>query len=57
MREAANLGLATTAELIEELAARARVGGYAEYRTVDIDGESDTSADTLQQAVADVTAK
>lgn len=30
-----NLGLATTAQLINELAARARNGGYADYRTVD----------------------
>jgi hypothetical protein len=30
-----NLGLATTQELLEELMARARVGGYDQYRTVD----------------------
>ena len=30
----ARLGLATTAELLEELQARAEVGGYADYRTV-----------------------
>lgn len=30
-----NLGLATTAQLIDELAARARTGGYADYRTVE----------------------
>jgi len=30
-----NLGMATTAELLAELQARAEVGGYAEYRTVD----------------------
>lgn len=29
------LGLATTAQLLEELTARAVVGGYAGYRTVD----------------------
>lgn len=29
------LGLATTAQLIDELRARAEVGGYATYRTVD----------------------
>lgn len=29
------LGLATTAQLLDELKARAEVGGYAEYRTVD----------------------
>lgn len=31
----ANLGLATTAEMLAELQARAEVGGYAKYRTVD----------------------
>lgn len=35
--EKANLGLATTAELLAELQARAEVGGYADYRTVDSD--------------------
>ena len=30
-----NLGCATTAELLAELVARAEVGGYAGYRTVD----------------------
>ncbi len=29
------LGLATTAELLGELTARAEAGGYADYRTVD----------------------
>lgn len=29
------LGLATTAQLLDELRARAEVGGYAGYRTVD----------------------
>lgn len=29
------LGLATTRQLLDELVARAEVGGYAEYRTVD----------------------
>jgi hypothetical protein len=29
------LGLATTAQLLSELTARAEVGGYANYRTVD----------------------
>lgn len=31
------LGLATTGELIKELAARAELGNYANYRTVDED--------------------
>ena len=30
-----NLGLASTGELIDELRARAALGGYLEYRTVD----------------------
>lgn len=30
-----NLGLATTAQLLNELRARAEIGGYANYRTVD----------------------
>lgn len=29
------LGLATTLQLLEELTARAEIGGYAQYRTVD----------------------
>lgn len=29
------LGLATTAQMLAELTARAEVGGYAEHRTVD----------------------
>lgn len=32
--ETALLGLATTAEMLEELLARATIGGYANYRTV-----------------------
>lgn len=35
MNDKANLGLATTAELLAELSARAETGGYADYRTVD----------------------
>lgn len=35
LRSMANLGLATTAELLRELEARAEVGGYAGYRPVD----------------------
>lgn len=31
----AKLGLATTAQLLSELQARAEVGGYGQYRTVD----------------------
>lgn len=31
----ARMGLATTAQLLDELRARAELGGYAEYRTVD----------------------
>lgn len=31
----ANLGCVSTSELLAELQARAEVGGYAEYRTVD----------------------
>lgn len=34
------LGCATTAELLNELKARAEIGGYANYRTVDNDGLS-----------------
>lgn len=34
MNEEAKLGLATTIDLIRELAARAKMGGYADYRTV-----------------------
>lgn len=33
----ANLGLASTKELLRELEARADVGGYGDYRTVDED--------------------
>lgn len=33
----AKLGLATTAELLNELQARAELGGYATHRTVDCD--------------------
>lgn len=32
-----NLGLATTSELLTELLARAEIGGYDQYRTVDHD--------------------
>lgn len=35
LKSSPNLGLATTQELLEELMARARVGGYDQYRTVD----------------------
>lgn len=34
-QEKPNLGLATTGELIGELAARAQLNGYSNYRTVD----------------------
>lgn len=33
--ETPRLGCATTAQMLEELTARAEVGGYADYRTVD----------------------
>jgi len=32
------LGNATTAQLLDELKARAELGGYADYKTVAIDG-------------------
>lgn len=35
IEECANLGIATTAQLLDELKARAEVGGYSKYRTVD----------------------
>ena len=38
LREEANLGLATTGELLAELTARSEIHGWASYRTVDIDG-------------------
>lgn len=37
LEPAANLGCATTKELLDELTARAVVGGYSSYRTVDGD--------------------
>lgn len=36
-RTAPSLGHATTSELHDELASRAVLGGYGDYRTVDID--------------------
>lgn len=35
-----NLGCATTEELLNELLARAQVGGYADYRTIDSGSET-----------------
>lgn len=46
------LGLATTEQLIEELHARALVGGYLHYRTVDGHTEIDASLDIPTQDVA-----
>lgn len=36
-KESANLGLATTQELLEELMARARTGGYDQYKTLNLE--------------------